>query len=236
MTPQQKQQVTAALQEIKQLAQLSSGGKGTETVIASIFAKHTKLPIIDTDQFKRDYTEYYTLMGKENQKFEPIFDFSQYRQKPLKSGLKRKDGFIAFQPRGTQSAPDILLVTDYVGLPIEVKASHKNGNILWNSNLPKKGFIYIYNQWASTPKKPAGTTFFMGQDDITQTIYDILRTTRAKLQAIANKSNAAIASAQGQGSQFDMYVRPMHNAKQNYLLDVNTQEREQSVLEYIQSR
>ena len=65
-------------------------------------------------------------------------------------------------PYGSQNYPDFLVFTSKFIIPIEVKASTKEGiKPMWNSHLPKTNGLYIF---ASFGKKDI--TFFRGSDVI----------------------------------------------------------------------
>ena len=78
-----KEQVLVAFKEIMDLSQLSSGGGGVEDVVARILSKHTKLSIISGEEFKRNFNEYYSIMGDQKGLYERVYDFSEFRDKEL---------------------------------------------------------------------------------------------------------------------------------------------------------
>ena len=70
-------------------------------------------------------------------------------------------GFI-YSPYGSQKYPDFLVFTERYIIPIELKASTKEGiKPMWNSHLPKFNGLYVF---ASFGKKDI--TFFRGVDVI----------------------------------------------------------------------
>lgn len=234
----------AALLEVGKLTRAATGGKGIEDVVGQIISQHTGLPIIASGEFKRNYLEYYEIMGGQSGLYMPVYDFSAFKEKEIKSQVKRKDGFIAVQPRGSQSTPDLLVVSGYRGIPFEMKSS-ANGMISWNSGLPRKGFVYIYNKYAGNKNNPSGTTFFMGESRMGETMYASFASERADLQAKAD-TNAKLRAAVQEGSEegtvaddalgsdIKTYVRPMYTDTIRYLSDAGRARREAAVFAFLE--
>ncbi len=125
------------------------------------------------------------------------FDFSD-----LKPILGDKT-FIVDKPNGKQKWPDMLLVNDGVGFPIEIK-SCKSDKIVWNSGLPRPDSLYIF--------KLSGTnnyTFFLGQHAISEKEYNSI----AGIGKHLSSFNTNIDEA----GRWSFYVRNMHSSNQRFI-------------------
>ena len=72
------------------------------------------------------------------------------------------------QPNGKQAFPDMLLVHNYIGLPLEIKTCSTD-IISWNDGIPMRDAVYVFYCCSL-----AKTTFFLGQDHITDEWRDSL--------------------------------------------------------------
>ena len=113
--------------------------------------------------------------------------FLEIRKKSLKGNYNFSDFlpldniYIMPQPNGSQKWPDILIIANGIGLPVEIK-SCKDDRILWNSGYPKPNSLYIFNWYT---KKVA--TFFLGQHVITEEELQVLQDGWTKLKTLKYK-------------------------------------------------
>ncbi|CAK1331476.1 MULTISPECIES: hypothetical protein [Burkholderia] len=113
---------------------------------------------------------------------------------------KRLNLMIVDKPNGSQKWPDLLVIYNGIGFPIEVKSSKKDG-IVWNSGIPRSGSLYVFNCYGLSK-----TTCFLGQHAITEEELDFLNI-KSKLGAELNEKF---------GSRWSFYVRDMYNSNQSY--------------------
>lgn len=122
-------------------------------------------------------------------------------------------------PNGTQKWPDILIINNKKGFPIEIKSS-KGDVIMWNGGLPRKNGLYIFNCYG-----PMITTCFMGQHIISD--QQTLEMKLASVSASMNNTNS---------NDWEFYSRPMYNYKGKYVKDDEImRNRENSSISYIGS-
>lgn len=105
------------------------------------------------------------------------------------------------KPNGSQKWPDLLIVFQGIGLPIEIKSS-KADLILWNSGIPKEKSLYIYNCYGKSK-----TTCFLGEHAITEDERNFLLNKSKKSQEMNQKHT---------DQRWSYYVRDMFNSSQSY--------------------
>lgn len=110
------------------------------------------------------------------------------------------------KPNGSQNWPDLLIVYNQVGLPLEVKSSDKD-KIVWNSGYPRLESLYIFNCYGKTR-----TTFFLGEHAINEEELSELRT---------YSNNARANNKDCSGKRWSYYVRNMFNSNQTYMEPTN---------------
>jgi hypothetical protein len=71
---------------------------------------------------------------------------------------------------GTHNVPDFIIVDNHVPYFLECKTGSKTDKITWNTNLPKKDYIYLFSC-----EKYDSSTLFLGQHHMNETIYDIYK-------------------------------------------------------------
>lgn len=145
-------------------------------------------------------------------------DFDYYYDSPL----------LIRQPNDTQQWPDILIIYRKRGINIEVKSSRQD-HIVWNSGLPRKNSIYIYNGGLkqgnnASPK----TTFFLGQHIINDMEQEILYKASDENHKISKEYNDKLME-----SGWSLYARPMFNYVGKFLSHENRVKREKEVKEFI---
>ncbi|MCW5156303.1 hypothetical protein [Burkholderia cenocepacia] len=101
---------------------------------------------------------------------------------------------IVDKPNGSQQWPDLLVVFNKVGFPIEVK-SNRNDLILWNSGLPRDNGLYIFNCYGKSK-----TTCFLGQHAIKSNT----RKSLIEFAKLASELNNTV-------EDWSFYVRKMFN-------------------------
>lgn len=141
-------------------------------------------------------------------------EYKSMRAKVHKGNFKFEETnelLVVEEPNGTQSWPDVLLIFNGIGLPIESKSS-KDNNILWNSSLPKIGGLYFYNNY-----KVQKTTCFFGQHVIDYSQIDSLQ----KNSSLIKEFTKNLSSNQG---CFGIYPRLQYTDKTNYIANDHTQE------------
>lgn len=159
--------------------------------------------------------------------------YKQYREKTINFNFdfsdlpkicdngKIVDLILVDKPNGSQKWPDMLIIYNNIGLPIEIKSS-KNDVILWNSGLPKKDTLYIFNCYGKNK-----TTVFLGQHAITDEVYDLL----IQQSILAKKLNKKYKN-----SEWSFYVRDMFNSKQKFFHDENIKKKiEHETIEFIKN-
>jgi len=104
------------------------------------------------------------------------------------------------KPNGSQKWPDLLIVYDGIGLPLEVKSA-KEDKITWNSGIPRSGGVYIFNCYGRSK-----TTCFLGEHAINDEELLLLKE-RARN---ATKENGKL------GDRWSYYVRDMNISGQTF--------------------
>lgn len=129
------------------------------------------------------------------------FDFNDLPPIIDKNKNKKLDLLIVDKPNGSQKWPDLLVIYQGIGLPIEIKSA-KQDVILWNSGLPRPDSLYIYNCYGKSK-----TTCFLGQHAINEDELNFL----VDRSAIAAKINERHGC-----NKWSYYVRDMFNSNQSF--------------------
>lgn len=149
-----------------------------------------------------------TSLYKEHRKLanKYIFDFSKLSA-IVDNGQTIKTILIK-NPNGSQKWPDLLVVKNNIGLPIEIKSA-KDDKIVWNGGLPRKNSIYIFNCHGKMR-----TICFLGQHAITDK--ERLELKLTSLQSSMNNKECG---------SWSFFSRAMYNDTKHYLgnLDKATQ-------------
>lgn len=160
------------------------------------------------------------------------------------------DLLIVRQPNGSQNWPDLLVIANGIGLPIEVK-SDKDSTITWNGGIPRPGRLYVFNSRAGhKPGISTGTTIFMG-DAITdaeeveallahhEEQHERSKAFNAKMAARrAEKRKAELAGnpAASERPFTDYYDRAMYRNNANYFRDPAVRrQREEEALAFVEA-
>lgn len=142
------------------------------------------------------------------------------------SRVSMKDFLIISQPNGSQNFPDVLIIADHVGIPIEFK-SGKQDKIVWNSGLPRPDGVYVFHKYGG---KNQATTCLMGDEMIDHEDYVLLTAARRQMERVAAACNERLTR---NGSHFSLYPRPMHNSNMRYIGHPSRDERERRVMDHI---
>ena len=187
---------------IDDLLKIGASSKGDEfdkTVLTTLKKNLSGSTLISTDRWcsrkkTSPFIEYNKKTLKNNYNFSDL--------KPLIDNGESLDLVIVDKPNGSQKWPDLLVVFQGIGLPIEVKSS-KTDLILWNSGTPKSDSIYIFNNYGK-----ARTTCFLGQHAITD----------SELLYLINKSISAenLNEKIPNSNRWSYYVRDMFNSNQSF--------------------
>lgn len=214
--------IAEALQEILTRTTTSSN-ESFEKVCLELLEDHTGFTIVDAKAFKEYYIEYKEESGRihRNDSDGLLYDFTDIE---LTSGLNKSDDIIVLQPNGSQSSPDILIIHNKIGIPIEIKSA-KQGKIMWNSGYPRKNYIYIFNSY----KLYRETTMFLGQDLISDVERNILIRQDIENKKLSKEFNINMEELE---SKWSMYPRAMFEYKGD-VFDKERTKREEGVISYI---
>ena len=147
---------------------------------------------------------------------------------------------VVSQPNGSQQWPDAIVIHMRRAMAIEFKSADQD-RILWNSGLPRKGGVYVFNgspglrAAAAAGKDGASlssTTFFLGEHVLDDETRDWLRVAALANQEDAEKVNAMLAKV---GSPWNLYARPMFNNRRPTLSDPERAARETGTLEFVRT-
>ncbi len=131
------------------------------------------------------------------------------------------------QPNNTQQWPDILIVYKRRGLGIEVKSS-KHDQIVWNSGLPRKNSIYIYNGEVTAHNNVPNTTYFLGQHIITLKELELLHKAGEANHKVSKIYNDMLST-----SKWSLYARPMFSYSGRFLVTDDRKRREADVIAFL---
>ncbi len=140
------------------------------------------------------------------------------------------DAFVLIdKPNGAQCWPDTLLLEGQVGVCLEYKSS-KEGKVVWNSGLPRPSGIYLIHAYGKSNKLTHRTSFFLGEDAISDIETRLMIDGRKNLE-VANKT--LLGELEKLKSKWSLYVRPMHNWNVNPVTDSSRVQRENRVFEFL---
>ena len=128
------------------------------------------------------------------------FDFSDLP--PLVDNGVPLDLVIVDKPNGSQNWPDLLVIYNQIGLPIEVKSTETDC-IVWNSGFPRFDGVYIFNCYGKST-----TTCFLGQHAINQ---------GELTELLSSSQSASHHSKKCYGNRWSYYVRDMYNSSQSFI-------------------
>lgn len=128
------------------------------------------------------------------------FDFTDLP--PLVDNGVPLDLVIVDKPNGSQNWPDLLVIYNQIGLPIEVKSTETDC-IVWNSGFPRADGLYIFNCYGKST-----TTCFLGQHAINGLELSEL---------LASSQSASQHNRKCAGRRWSYYVRDMFNSSQSFI-------------------
>lgn len=189
--------------EITSIGSSAKGNKFDETVKDKLLVHLAGAKLINTEDWcskskKSIYYKHKELSSKNN------FNFTGL-PKIIDNGTEL-NLMVVDKPNGSQKYPDILVIFNGIGFPIEVKSTNVD-NIIWNCGLPKKDSLYIYNCYGKSK-----TTCFLGQHAINDEEILFLK----EQAALAKKLNIW-----HKNKKWNYYVRNMFNSNQSFFENNN---------------
>jgi len=209
--------LTEAMKDIININK-TKGGDEFDTLVYNTFYEHLKklgFEDIDSKHWSKYYETYKAKTLKED------FDFKDV----MPTNNLQDDCLIIDKPNGKQKWPDILIIYNKIGLPIEIKSAKDDG-ILWNSGIPKTERIYIFNCYGVKQ-----TTAFLGNSVITEAEAKLLREMDLDSKLVCSFKNEQMKEL---SSNWSYYPRPMFNSSVKYFKDDEIRlAREQKVMDLI---
>lgn len=153
---------------------------------------------IDNEQWQQK-----TISCKKASLYDFDFTYKDEEKKILNDELDKNQVYIVNKPNNSQKWPDILIIYNNIGLPIEIKSA-KNNNIVWNSGYPRKNSIYIFGS-----SKHQKSTYFLGQDVIKE----------EEKEKLFNLASQAKIYCQNVSGDWSFYVRKMYTSTLKYFED-----------------
>jgi len=188
--------------DITSVGASSRGNNFDETVLDKLKKHLPKAKFVSTETFcSKDKDSIYKDYSKITHN--NVFDFSQLPT--IIDNNKELNLMIVDKPNGSQKWPDLLVINNGIGLPIEVKSS-KNDKIVWNCSLPKPNSLYIFNCYGKSK-----TTCFLGQHAISKNEVDFLK----EITEETIKFNV-------NNERWGYYVRNMFNSNQRFFKNEET--------------
>ncbi|MCW5156302.1 hypothetical protein [Burkholderia cenocepacia] len=212
--------IVRAFQEILSLTKSAIGGDAFDKTVYNILHQHLKKVGFDdvSDKiWKKHYTEYKALTGQ------GCFDFNGVS---TKTGIQ-EDSLVVDKPNGSQKWPDILVVFNKIGFPIEIKSS-KDDLIVWNSGLPQPDRVYVFGCYDK-----GEVTIFMGEDVLSVQEYQQLKDMDVQSKALCITGNSLLKQS---NSKWSYYPRPMYNSNEKYFSNPTIRkQREDKVFEFLKN-
>lgn len=187
------------IQGIIKIGASSKGNVFDETVRSLLLKELCGAVLIDD---KRWGSKSSTSIFKEYKKRSMTKNFDFTDLPPIVDNTQLLDLIIVDKPNGSQNWPDLLIIYNQIGLPIEVKSTESD-SIVWNSGFPRFDGIYIFNCYGKST-----TTCFLGQHAINQFELDELKI----LSKEASQHNRKCG-----GTRWSYYVRDMYNSTQSFI-------------------
>ena len=192
------QALTKALAEIVKTGSSTKGNSFDNAVRVSLIKHLVGANFIHGDRWCSKDKNSIFFMHK-NRTLNYNFDFTDLP--PLVDNNNNTQLMIVDKPNGSQKWPDLLVIFNGIGLPIEIKSA-KQDVILWNSGLPREGSLYIYNCYGKLK-----TTYFLGEHAVSNDELEFLLE-KSKLAAKFNERE--------KNGKWSFYVRDMFNSNQRY--------------------
>lgn len=189
------------LAEIIKVGASSKGNNFEDTVKEKLKANLKGAKYITTEQWcSKDENSIFFKHYKST--LEKKFDFTSLPS-VIDNG-KQLNLMIVDKPNGSQNWPDILVVFNGIGFPIEIKST-KQDLIVWNSGLPRADSLYIFNCYGKSK-----TTCFLGQHAINDGELEFL----LDLSKLAQEINA-----KHKDNTWSYYARDMFNSNESFFED-----------------
>ena len=187
------------MQGIIKIGASSKGNDFDETVRTLLLKELTGATLIDD---KRWGSKSASSIFKEYRKRSSFKNFDFTDLPPLVDNGVPLDLVVVDKPNGSQNWPDLLVIYNQVGLPIEVKSTEVD-SIVWNSGFPRFDSLYIFNCYGKST-----TTCFLGQHAINA----------VELQELlALSERASQHNKKCYGNRWSYYVRDMYNSSQSFI-------------------
>ncbi len=198
-----KEDLNLALERFfKGMTQIGASSKGDvfdETVRKNLLNELNGAVFIDHKRWGSDSSASIFKEYRE-QSLTKNFDFTSL--KPIIDNGVHLNLMVIDKPNGSQNWPDLLIVYNQIGVPLEVKSTEKD-SIVWNSGFPRFDSLYIFNCYGKSK-----TTCFLGQHAINQ----------QELSELMNASrDASFHNKKCSGERWSYYVRNMFNSTQSYI-------------------
>jgi len=136
------------------------------------------------------------------------------------------------QPCGTNNSPDFIVNSNNKLYFIECKSA-RDPRPVYNSGLPKKGYIYIF-----CSEKTNETTVYMGEDIVNDAQRTLIQEYKEKQASLTRQLNEGLRELDSLQRGVDFYLRPMYGhkggkEKTNYFTHQNRNSSEEKVLNYV---
>jgi len=148
-----------------------------------------------------------------------------------------EDCFIS-QPRTSQAPPDFMIIENNICYFLECKSDKTGGTPSWNGRYPEGETIYVFHK-----RNTKDTTFFLGNDIVSNKLDDILSGMHEELRVWVEKSEKILSDHDLNPYGIFNYVRNMYVQKKslgggtdfivNYINNENREILEKNVLEYL---
>ena len=194
---------------LKTLKELGSENKSKdfEYYVIDQLCKNLGFDYIEDSIWNKNYKEYkkVSLSGSD--------DFSNCKT------THKNDDIIICNPNGSQRSPDIMIIHNKHALRLECKTS-KTGSSVWNSGLPKKNHVYIFNAY-----EKEDISYALGQDLISDKEIENLNVMSSIVHYLSDgvKFN----------SKWNYYPRAMFNLNENQCSCSERKQREINVENFI---
>lgn len=136
------------------------------------------------------------------------------------------------QPCGANNSPDFIVNSNNKLYFIECKSA-EGCKPVYNSGLPKKGYIYIF-----CSEKANETTVYMGEDIVSDAQRALIQQYKEKQASLTRQLNEGLRELDSLQRGIDFYLRPMYNQsggkeRANYFTHQNRNSSEEKVLNYV---
>ena len=118
---------------------------------------------------------------------------------------KLPDNTFYSQPTGTHDSPDFIFKVNNKVFLLECKSS-KDNKPMYNSGLPKKGYVYLF-----CSEKSNQTTMFLGEDIVNDTQRELIEEYNKAQKEIIEKFNMKLAKTDEQNRGICYFERNMWN-------------------------